>query len=99
MSQTLQASQLLAVPLAPLVGSALAGIFGTEITLPDAVSPVEHLYDHMVSTYPMVWVDCPTYGPVIRKYKMFVDYVNMVDDYQRMQQDAALDQVKELISA
>ena len=77
----------------------LAGIFGTEITLPDAVSPVEHLYDHMVSTYPMVWVDCPTYGPVIRKYKMFVDYVNMVDDYQRMQQDAALDQVKELISA
>ena len=29
MSQTLQASTLLAVPLAPLVGSALAGIFGT----------------------------------------------------------------------
>ena len=29
MSQTLQASSLLAVPLAPLVGSALAGIFGT----------------------------------------------------------------------
>ena len=31
MSQTLQASQLLAVPLAPLVGSALAGIFGTRL--------------------------------------------------------------------
>jgi NADH-quinone oxidoreductase subunit L len=29
MSQTLQASTLLAVPMAPLVGSALAGIFGT----------------------------------------------------------------------
>ena len=29
MSQTLQTSQLLAVPLAPLVGSLLAGIFGT----------------------------------------------------------------------
>ena len=29
MSQTLQASTLLAVPLAPLVGSALAGLFGT----------------------------------------------------------------------
>ena len=29
MSQTLQTSQLLAVPLAPLVGSVLAGIFGT----------------------------------------------------------------------
>jgi len=29
MSQTLQASTLLAVPLAPLVGAALAGIFGT----------------------------------------------------------------------
>lgn len=29
MSQTLSASTLLAVPLAPLVGSALAGIFGT----------------------------------------------------------------------
>ena len=31
MSQTLQASTLLAVPLAPLVGSALAGIFGTRL--------------------------------------------------------------------
>ena len=31
MSQTLSASMLLAVPLAPLVGSALAGIFGTAI--------------------------------------------------------------------
>ena len=30
MSQTLNASTLLAVPLAPLVGSALAGIFGTQ---------------------------------------------------------------------
>jgi NADH-quinone oxidoreductase subunit L len=30
MSQTLNASMLLAVPLAPLVGSALAGIFGTQ---------------------------------------------------------------------
>ena len=30
MSQTLSASTLLAVPLAPLVGSALAGIFGTK---------------------------------------------------------------------
>ena len=29
MSQTLQASTLLAVPMAPLVGSALAGVFGT----------------------------------------------------------------------
>ena len=29
MSQTLSASTLLAVPLAPLVGSALAGLFGT----------------------------------------------------------------------
>ncbi len=29
MSQTLSASTLLAVPLAPLVGAALAGIFGT----------------------------------------------------------------------
>ena len=29
MSQTLQASTLLAVPLAPLVGAALAGILGT----------------------------------------------------------------------
>jgi len=29
MSATLQASTLLAVPLAPLVGSALAGLFGT----------------------------------------------------------------------
>lgn len=31
MSQTLNASTLLAVPLAPLVGSALAGIFGTKL--------------------------------------------------------------------
>lgn len=31
MSQTLSASTLLAVPLAPLVGSALAGIFGTQL--------------------------------------------------------------------
>ncbi len=31
MSQTLQASTLLAVPMAPLVGSALAGIFGTHL--------------------------------------------------------------------
>ncbi len=31
MSQTLQASNLLAVPLAPLVGSALAGVFGTHL--------------------------------------------------------------------
>jgi NADH-quinone oxidoreductase subunit L len=31
MSQTLQASTLLAVPLAPLVGSALAGVFGTHL--------------------------------------------------------------------
>ncbi|MFZ9656560.1 MAG: proton-conducting transporter membrane subunit, partial [Limnohabitans sp.] len=31
MSQTLQASTLLAVPLAPLVGSALAGILGTRL--------------------------------------------------------------------
>lgn len=31
MSQTLQASTLLAVPLAPLAGSALAGIFGTRL--------------------------------------------------------------------
>ena len=31
MSQTLHASTLLAVPLAPLVGSALAGIFGTRL--------------------------------------------------------------------
>ena len=31
MSQTLNASTLLAVPLAPLVGSALAGIFGTRL--------------------------------------------------------------------
>mgnify|MGYP006946108071 CR=1 FL=1 len=30
MSQTLNASTLLVVPLAPLVGSALAGIFGTQ---------------------------------------------------------------------
>jgi NADH-quinone oxidoreductase subunit L len=30
MSQTLNASTLLAVPLAPLVGAALAGIFGTQ---------------------------------------------------------------------
>ena len=30
MSATLQASTLLAVPLAPLVGSALAGLFGTQ---------------------------------------------------------------------
>ncbi|MBC7917614.1 MAG: NADH-quinone oxidoreductase subunit L [Rhodoferax sp.] len=30
MSQTLSASSLLAVPLAPLVGSALAGVFGTQ---------------------------------------------------------------------
>ena len=30
MSQTLNTSTLLAVPLAPLVGSALAGIFGTQ---------------------------------------------------------------------
>ena len=30
MSQTLNASSLLAVPLAPLVGSVLAGIFGTQ---------------------------------------------------------------------
>jgi len=31
MSQTLQASTLLAVPLAPLLGSALAGVFGTRL--------------------------------------------------------------------
>lgn len=31
MSQSLQASTLLAVPLAPLVGSALAGVFGTRL--------------------------------------------------------------------
>jgi len=31
MSQTLQATSLLAVPMAPLVGSALAGIFGTHL--------------------------------------------------------------------
>jgi NADH-quinone oxidoreductase subunit L len=31
MSQTLNASTLLAVPLAPLVGAALAGIFGTKL--------------------------------------------------------------------
>jgi NADH-quinone oxidoreductase subunit L len=31
MSQTLSASTLLAVPLAPLVGSLLAGIFGTAL--------------------------------------------------------------------
>ena len=31
MSQTLQASTLLAVPLAPLLGSALAGVFGTHL--------------------------------------------------------------------
>jgi len=30
MSQTLNASTLLAVPMAPLVGAALAGIFGTK---------------------------------------------------------------------
>jgi NADH-quinone oxidoreductase subunit L len=30
MSQTLQTSNLLAVPLAPLVGSVLAGVFGTQ---------------------------------------------------------------------
>jgi NADH-quinone oxidoreductase subunit L len=29
MSQTLQTTNLLAVPLAPLVGSVLAGVFGT----------------------------------------------------------------------
>ena len=31
MSQTLNASTLLAVPLAPLVGSLLAGVFGTAL--------------------------------------------------------------------
>jgi NADH-quinone oxidoreductase subunit L len=43
MSQTLNASTLLAVPLAPLAGAVLAGIFGTTFGGNGSAAPVAHL--------------------------------------------------------